>query len=145
MAGQALILVHYGVSIFPDLVDISLFPLSMLGYEIYNFFVIWLLFRRKIAVSGFLASGAVFIPFLLFPLISIILVAIGVPSLNIIYLITTTLIQIISLTLGATYVSSIYGIRLERSLLIQLIFYLIATLLFSFLQFFGLVTEPWMA
>ena len=145
MAGQVLILVHYGVSIFPDLVDISLFPLSMLSYGIYNFFVIWLLVRRKIMITGFLASGAVFIPFLLFPFISIILVPIVGSSLKIVYFITIALIQIISLTLGATYVSSTYGMRLERSLLIQLIFYLIATLLFSFLHFFGLITEPWEA
>lgn len=143
MAGQVLILVHYGVSIFPDLVDMGLFPLSMLSYGIYNFFAIWLLTRRKIMISGFLASGAVFIPFLLFPFISIILVAIFGSSLKIIYFIAIALIQVISLTLGAAYVSSIYGIRLERSLLIQLIFYLIATLIFSSLQFFGLITEAW--
>ena len=143
-AGQALILVYYGVSIFPDLLDLSLFPLSMLGYGIYNFLVIWLLARRKIVIGEFLASGGVFVPLLLFPFISIILVALVGSSLKIIYFVTTALIQLISLTLGATYVSSIYGMRLERSLLIQLIFYLIATLLFSFLQFFGLINEPWL-
>jgi DNA-binding transcriptional ArsR family regulator len=143
-AGQALILVHFGVSTFPNILDMSLFPLSMLGYGIYNFSVIWFITRRKVMIGGFLASGAVFTPSLFFPLISIIVVAIVGSPLNIIYFVSAAVIQLVSLTLGATYIPSVYGVRLERTLLVQLIFYLIATLLFSFLQFFGLVTEPWM-
>jgi DNA-binding transcriptional ArsR family regulator len=143
-AGQALILVHFGVSVFPNIIDMSLFPISMLGYEIYNFTIIWFLTGRKVMKGGFLASGGVFLPSLFFPLISTITVAIVGSPLKIVFFISAAIIQLISLVLGATYVSSVYGIRLERSLLLQLIFYLIATLFFSLLQFFGLITEPWM-
>ena len=142
-AGQALILFHWGVSIFPNVVDVALFPVTMFLYALYNFAAAKVLTGHRSSVGVFFASGLVFVPYFVFP--SVVLLAGGVTfgSLKAALVVLAIVLQGLSLALGAAYVSSTYGVRLERSLLVQLVFYVIATLVFSSLQAFGFVTEAW--
>jgi len=141
--GGVQFLVQYGLSTLASWLRALFFPISMVFYSLFNYILIWFLVRRRILVSGFFASGIVYVPFLFIPALSIANVGM-LSSYKIIYLSVVVLAQILFLILGATYVSVVYGMRFERSLLIQLIFYLIATLAFSFLQLLNLISEPWM-
>lgn len=142
-AGEVLILFHFGVSVFPDWQDVILFPVSMVIYAAYNLGFSWLTSRRGTDVGGFLSSGMVFLPYLIFPTVAITLSSLPLPSLRLALLVVAVVIQALSLTLGATYVSSVYGMKLERSLLLQLAYYVLATLAFSSLQYTGMVAEAW--
>jgi|GEM_PF-938057 len=145
LAGQVLVLFNFGVSIFPEPVDVILFPISMLAYAIYNMVFVWVLAGRKTDVCGFFSSGLVFAPFLTFPAASILFSGIGHTALRLMDVLLSLAVQVSVIVLGATYVSGIYGIRFERSLLLQLIFYLLSTLLYGLLQVSGLLMEPWLA
>ncbi|MGQ9781843.1 MAG: ArsR/SmtB family transcription factor [Nitrososphaeria archaeon] len=145
LAGQVLVLLNFGVSIFPESVDVAFFPISMLAYSIYNLALVWVIAKRKTGVCGFFSSGMVFIPFLVFPMASILFSGLGHTVVRLLYVVLSLVIQVCGLVLGATYVSGIYGIRFERSLLLQLMFYLISTLLYGLLQVLGLLMEPWLS
>ncbi len=125
--GQALLLMHFGVSVFPDWVDVLLFPTSMLIYLLYCLASSYLISGRGTNAPGLFASGVVYAPYLLFPLAASIFGPTSAGGLGLLYLILAVLIQGFSMVLGATYVSSTYGMRLERSLLLQLLFYVAAT------------------
>jgi hypothetical protein len=84
-----------------------------------------------------------FVPYLVLPLLTVTLGRTNLPSLSSIYLVVGGLLQILSLALGASYVSAAYGLRLERSLLIQVVFFVVATLAFSMLQSMGAITPVW--
>ncbi|MEM3403360.1 MAG: helix-turn-helix domain-containing protein [Nitrososphaeria archaeon] len=141
--GGVQFLVHYGFSTLSGWLRALFFPISMAFYSVFNYLLVWFLVGRRVLASGFFASGIVYAPFLFIPILSV--VAFDTFSVyKIIFLFIVIFAQILFLILGATYVSVVYGIRFERSLLIQLIFYLIASLAFSFLQLLNLINEPWM-
>ena len=141
--GQALLLMHFGVSVFPDWVDVSLFPFSMLVYFLYCLGASYLISGRGTNAPGLLASGVVYVPYLLFPLTASIFGPTGAGDLGLSYLVLAVLIQGFSVVLGATYVSSTYGMRLERSLLLQLLFYVVATVLYTVVQYAGFISDAW--
>jgi hypothetical protein len=141
--GQALLLMHFGVSVFPDEVDVSLFPASMLVYLFFCLGSSYLISRRGTNAAGLLASGVVYIPYLVFPLATSIFGPTGAGGLGLIYLVLAVIIQGLSMVLGATYVSSTFGMRLERSLLLQLLFYVVATILYTVAQYAGLISDAW--
>jgi hypothetical protein len=85
----------------------------------------------------------VYVPYLLFPLTASIFGPTGAGDLGLSYLVLAVLIQGFSVVLGATYVSSTYGIRLERSLLLQLLFYVVATVLYTVVQYAGFISDAW--
>lgn len=140
-SGYTLVIEHYGISIFSSLVDIILFPASIITYMLYTFIVGRVFSGRRVSLSGILASSIVYVP-ILFPLVAATILY-NVPEniFKIAYLIITVIVQVSSTVFGAAYFSSIYGMRFERSLLIQIIFYIISTIFFSFLQTLNLVTE----
>jgi len=139
--GQALVLMHFGVSVFPNWVDVSLFPLSMLIYLVYSLASTYLLSGRGTNLPGLLASGVVYLPYLVLPLTTSIISPTAGGGTGLVYLILTILVQGSSVILGATYMSSTFGMRLERSLLLQLVFYVAATVTFTALQYLGLIAE----
>ncbi|MEM2661502.1 MAG: hypothetical protein QXS74_09310, partial [Nitrososphaeria archaeon] len=57
------------------------------------------------------------------------------------HLILTITFQVISTILGAAYLSSVYGMRFERALLVQVLFYIISATIFSFLRTLYFITE----
>jgi len=145
LSGQALILMHFGVSTFPDWVDAALFPVSMAVYMVFCWAISEALLGRGTEPSGLLASGVVYAPYLAFPLATIAFGSTGGGALGLLYLLLAILIQGISVVLGATYMSTTFGMRLERSLLIQLVYYVAATVAYSLLQYAGMVTDAWRA
>jgi hypothetical protein len=140
-SGHALIIEHYGISIFSSLVDVILFPASIITYMLYTFIVGRVFSGRRVSLSGILTSSIVYTPTLIPLAAAIILHNMPENIFKIAYLILTVIAQVASTIFGATYLSSIYGMRFERSLLIQIIFYIISTIVFSFLQTLNLVTE----
>lgn len=141
-SGHVLIIEHYGISMFSSLVDVILFPASVITYMLYTLIVGRVFSGRRLSLSGILSSSIVYAPSLI-PLMAAIILLYNMPEniFKIAYLILTVIAQVASTILGATYFSSIYGMRFERSLLIQIIFYIISTIVFSFLQTLNLVTE----
>jgi len=140
-SGHALIIEHYGISIFSSLVDVILFPASIITYMLYTFIVGRVFSGRRASLSGILTSSIVYTPTLIPLAAAIILHNMPENIFKIAYLILTVIAQVASTIFGATYLSSIYGMRFERSLLIQIIFYIISAIVFSFLQTLNLVTE----
>lgn len=140
-SGHALIIEHYGISIFSSLVDVILFPASIITYMLYTFIVGRAFSGRRASLSGILTSSIVYTPTLIPLAAAIILHNMPENIFKIAYLILTVIAQVASTIFGATYLSSIYGMRFERSLLIQIIFYIISAIVFSFLQTLNLVTE----
>jgi hypothetical protein len=142
VGGQALVLVQFGVSVFPDWVDEALFPVSMLAYLAFCLVASYLLSRRETNSAGLFASGVAYVPYLIIPAVA----ALGstvAGSIGVLYLLLAILVQGLGVILGATYMSTTYGMRLERSLLLQLLFYVAATAAYSFLQYAGLMTDIW--
>ena len=140
-SGHALIIEHYGISIFSSLVDVILFPASIITYMLYTLIVGRVFSGRRASLSGILTSSIVYTPTLIPLAAAIILHNMPENIFKIAYLILTVIAQVASTIFGATYLSSIYGMRFERSLLIQIIFYIISAIVFSFLQTLNLVTE----
>lgn len=86
-----------------------------------------------------LTSSIVYIPQLLQLLITLTLYDLQ-ETFTILHLTLTVLVQVISTILGAAYISSIYGIRFERALLVQALFYITSTIVFLFLQALHIMT-----
>jgi DNA-binding transcriptional ArsR family regulator len=141
--GQALVLMHFGVSVFPNMVDAMLFPASMVAYLTFCLASSYLLTGRGTSLAGIFASGLAYAPYLLFPLATVLFGVTGTGDLGLVYLLLAILVQGLSVILGAAYLSSTYGMRLERSLLLQLFFYVVATVTFSVLQYLGLMSDAW--
>lgn len=105
------------------------FPLALISYYVYTTLVAFVSGRRVVSVSGFLATGLVYLPFLLVGS----LIALNMSRGTDFALIVS---QLISIILGTGYLTSQYGYRLERSFLLQLIYYVISTVMF-----FGIVYQ----
>lgn len=140
-AGQILVIEHYGISIFSSIVDAAFFPTSIIAYMFYTLGVGKVLSNKSVSLAEIFASSIVFTPYLILPVATIISYNIAVSFSRILYLGLTVIVQVSSTILGAAYLSSIYGMRFERSLLIQVLFYIISTIVFSFLQALNLLTE----
>ncbi len=138
LSGEALIILHYGITIFSRIFDALLFPLSIIFYMTYTA-IIGHISNRHLSLGGMLISSIVYTPQLLPLLITLTLYDLQ-ETFTILHLTLTVLVQVISTILGAAYISSIYGIRLERSLLSQTLFYITSTIVFSFLQTLHIVT-----
>ena len=141
--GQALILMQFGVSVFPDWVDVSLFPISMVAFLLFCLGASYLVSRRGASAAGLLGSGVAYLPYLIFPAATTMFGSMVGGGLGLFYLLLAIVVQGLALVLGATYMSSTYGMRLERSLLLQLLLYVVATAAFSVLQYAGLISEAW--
>ncbi|MEM3424113.1 MAG: helix-turn-helix domain-containing protein [Nitrososphaeria archaeon] len=142
LSGEVLILLHYGVSIFPSILDAILFPISIISYIIYTTILGRLLSSRQASTGGKLASSIVFVPMLI-PLLAPSLFYNNIPEnmFIMLHLILTITFQVISTILGAAYLSSVYGMRFERALLVQVLYYIISATIFSFLQALHFITE----
>jgi hypothetical protein len=141
VGGQALILMQFGVSVFPDWVDVALFPSSMAAYSAYCLLSSYLISGRGTGAGGLLAGGVAYSPYLAFPLVSYLVGSSPLGPDRLLFLILAIVLQGLSIVLGATYMSSVFGMRLERSLLLQLVFYVVATIAYSSLQYMGLIAQ----
>jgi DNA-binding transcriptional ArsR family regulator len=142
-AGQSLVLMHFAEAPSPVELGALLFPVSMVIYMAYNLACSYAIAGRGTSFAGLLASGPVCAPYVIFPLAAIAVGGLDDASLRLIFLVLAVIVQGASVTLGAAYVSSTYGMRLERSLLLQLLYYVGATVIFSGLQYAGFIAEAW--
>ncbi|MEM3573559.1 MAG: helix-turn-helix domain-containing protein [Nitrososphaeria archaeon] len=141
LSGEILIFLHYGVSIFPSILDAILFPISIISYIIYTTILGRLLSSRQASTGGKLASSIVFVPMLIPLLASLAYNNTPENIFIMLHLILTITFQVISTILGAAYLSSVYGMRFERALLVQVLYYIISATIFSFLQALHFITE----
>ncbi|MCX8188800.1 MAG: helix-turn-helix domain-containing protein [Nitrososphaeria archaeon] len=140
-SGKVLIILHYGVSIFSSIVDATLFPISIISYITYTIILGKLLSSRQVGLGGKLAASIIFAPMIIPLLAQLALNNIPENIFIVLHLSLTIIVQVTSTILGAAYLSSIYGMKFERSLLLQVLFYIISTIVFSFLQVIHLVKE----
>lgn len=140
-SGEVLIFLHYGISIFSSIIDAILFPISIISYILYTTILGRLLSNRQVGIGGKLTSSIVFAPMLIPPLASLALNNIPENTFIVLHLTLTIIVQVISTVLGAVYLSSVYSMKFERALLVQVLFYIISTIVFSFLQALHFITE----
>jgi hypothetical protein len=104
------------------------YPFAMIVYYLFATLVSLASRRRVFSIAGFLATGAVYLPFLLVASLITLNLSRGTD-------IALIISQLISIILGTAYLTSVYGYRLERSFLIQLIYYVISTLSFFIITY----------
>lgn len=140
-SGQILLLTHYGVSGFPSLVDAAFFPASIIIYMLYTKVLGRIHSGRSVGFSGLLSASIVFTPQIIPLAATIALYGFPEHTFKLTFLALTVAAQVASTVLGASYLSSLHGMRFERALLAQAFFYIISAIVFSFFHAANLVAE----
>ncbi|MDG6939710.1 MAG: helix-turn-helix transcriptional regulator [Nitrososphaerota archaeon] len=104
------------------------FPLSFSAYYLYTVAFAAVLHRRSFAPNAFLLAPVVYAPYLLYPVAAVL----GGQTATDAALVGA---QLASIVLGSAYTSSLFGLRLERSLLVQLVFFLVSTSAFFSVEY----------
>jgi hypothetical protein len=112
----------------PGLVAAVSFPLAVLSYYVFGLVAALLSGRRSFSLPSLFATSVVYLPFLLHPVGLIGRAGAGATLLEV-------AAQLVSVILGTGYLTSAYGFRLERSLLIQLVIFMVSTVAFFLIQY----------
>src|SRR5579884_3075857 len=104
------------------------FPLAVVSFYVYSVIVGYISGRRVITIGSFLSSSLVYVPLIVVPLAFLLHLTAGLDIVLII-------MQLVSIIIGSAYFSSQFGFRLERALLLQLIYFVASTIIFFLLMY----------
>ncbi|MEM0118318.1 MAG: helix-turn-helix domain-containing protein [Conexivisphaerales archaeon] len=110
------------------LLSLISFPSAVLSFYIYSLLAALLSGRRFVSIGSFFSSSLVYLPYIFVGLAFFLHLSQGVDVLLIV-------MQLASIIIGSGYFSSQFGFRLERSLLIQLIYFVVSTITFFLLVY----------
>jgi hypothetical protein len=123
--GILLMNIYPNASIYESLIS---FPLALISFYTYSIIVGAIAGRRVITMGSFFSSSLVYTPFIIVPFAFLLHISAGLDILLIV-------MQLISIIIGSAYFSSQFGFRLERALLLQLIYFVVSTIIFFLLMY----------